>query len=103
MAKSFNQRAREFFRGILSKNNEHLRIGFWDRLSFFAHSFYSPLNTDACSMMTKLLGRMGVEPLQVGGGSCAAGGGGAAGGQVEAAQVGSQLEGDGGGGRGESY
>ena len=55
--------------------------------------------------MTKLLGRMGVEPLQVGGGSCAAGGGGAAGGQrqVEAAQVGSQLEGDGGGGRGEPY
>ena len=54
-------------------------------------------------MMTKLLGRMGVEPLQVGGGSFAAGGGGAAGGQVEAAQVGSQLEGDGGGGRGEPY
>ena len=64
---------------------------------FFAHSFYSPLNTDACGMMTKLLGRMGVEPLQVGGGSCAAGG------QVEAAQVGPQLEGDGGGGRGEPY
>ena len=54
-------------------------------------------------MMTKLLGRMGVEPLQVGGGSCAAGGGGAAGGQVKAAHVGSQLEGDGGGGRGEPY
>ena len=70
---------------------------------FFAHSFYSSLNTDACGMMTKLLGRMGVEPLQVGGGSCAAGGGDAVGGQVEAAHVGPQLEGDGGGGRGEPY